>query len=71
MLVKWQLREFREQQEEFEDLKAEKNHLGHEVTHLKKTLEDWEGRHQLHLKAYQDNYERQEEQLNQMQAKVS
>lgn len=65
-----QLKDFREHKEELDDLKAEKEHLVQEVAHLKKTLDDWEGRHQLHLKAYQDNYERQEEQLNQMQAKV-
>jgi len=53
-----------------DDLTVEKEHLSQEISHLKKTLDDWEGRHQLHLKAYQDNYERQEEQLNQMQEKA-
>ena len=54
-----------------EDLHVERKHLSDEVTHLRETLAAKDEAHELHLRAYQDTHDRQEEQLTLLEARVS
>lgn len=54
-----------------EDLHFKNKQLEHEVAHLEATLVTKEEAHDLHLRAYQDTHERQEEQLTLLEARVS
>lgn len=54
-----------------EELHLENKQLQQELAHLKETLAAKEETHQLHLRAYQDTHERQEEQLTHLEARVS
>ena len=54
-----------------EELHVERKQLNEEVALLKETLAAKDEAHQLHLRAYQDTHERQEEQLTLLEARVS
>lgn len=54
-----------------EELHVENKQLREEVAHLRETLVAKEDAHELHLRAYQDTHERQEEQLTLLEARVS
>ena len=53
-----------------EDLHGKNKLLEQEVSNLKETLVDKEESHALHLRAYQDTHERQEEQLTLLEKRV-
>ena len=57
-------------EELMEDLHYQNKQLELEVAHLKETLTAKEESHSLHLRAYQDTHERQEEQLTLLEARV-
>lgn len=54
-----------------EELRFKNKQFEQEVAHLKETLMTKEEAHDLHLRAYQDTQERQEEQLTSLEARVS
>ncbi len=54
-----------------DDLHLENKHFSEEVAHLRETLAAKEEAHELHLRAYQDTHERQEEQLTLLETRVS
>ena len=53
-----------------EELHVERKQLSEEVAHLRETLAAKDEAHELHLRAYQDTHERQEEQLTLLEARV-
>lgn len=54
-----------------EELHLENKRLQQELAHLKEVLTTKEEAHEIHLRAYQDTHERQEEQLTLLEARVS
>lgn len=54
-----------------EGLHLKNQQLEQEVVHLNETLAANEEAHELHLRAYQDSQERQEEQLTLLETRVS
>ena len=54
-----------------EELQIENKQLSQEVAQLRETLLSKEQAHELHLRAYQDTHDRQEEQLTLLETRVS
>ena len=54
-----------------EELHLENKHLQQELAHLKEVLATKEEAHEIHLRAYQDSHQRQEEQLTLLEARAS
>ena len=54
-----------------EELHLENKHLQQELAHLKEVLATKEEAHEIHLRAYQDTHQRQDEQLTLLEVRVS